>query len=175
MLVGSGDEQGFCYFLEDDAATAQTAMRSLDAYVDENGPFDGVMAFSQSVGLVGTWLLSRQRRRLASVRCAVFFSGGSTPVDPDVLGEGILMPLPVAGINKAVAEVITIPTAHIYGSADPYSASAASFAEVCREDASFTFIHPGAHEVPGSGSGSSSKDVLNHTVNTIRRVIMLAA
>lgn len=166
----AGNEEGFCYFDEDVPASALAAVRDLDDYVDAHGPYDGIIAFSQAVGLAGTWLVHRQRLNLAGVRCGIFLSGGSTALDPDVLGEGDMVPL---SLGK-VGETIDLPTAHIYGAVDPHASSAREFSGLCRADLRSVYIHPGGHEVPGSGSGSSAKEVLNQAVNAVRRVVILS-
>ncbi|KAI9148332.1 Esterase citA [Paramyrothecium foliicola] len=167
----TGHDQGFSYFREDDPASALACLLDLDAYVDAEGPFDGIMAFSQSVSLAGTWLVYRQRRRLPSVRCCIFLSGGAMALDPDLLLEGYMVPLPIGKMGQ----VVTIPTAHIYGALDPHGAAAKEFSALCRAEVRSVYVHPGLHEVPGSGSGSSTKEIVNLTVNAIRRVISLAA
>jgi hypothetical protein len=168
----AGNETGYSYFDELVPASALQALHDLDTYVELNGPYDGIIAFSQSVGLVGTWLVHRQRRNLPGVRCAVFLSGGSTALDPDVLSEGAMVPLSAANVTPN--EILELPTAHIYGTLDPHALAAQEFSALCRDQLRSTFIHPGGHEVPGSGSGSSSKDVLNQAVNAVRRVVTLA-
>ncbi|RYP68511.1 hypothetical protein DL770_008431 [Monosporascus sp. CRB-9-2] len=168
----AGNETGYNYFDEHSPASALQALYDLDSYVELNGPYDGIIAFSQSVGLVGTWLVYRQRRNLPGVRCAVFLSGGSTALDPDVLSEGAMVPLSAANVKPS--EILELPTAHIYGALDPHALAAQEFSALCSDQFRSVFIHPGGHEVPGSGSGSSSKDVLNQAVNVVRRVITLA-
>lgn len=166
----TGNDQCFSYFEEDDARSALAALLDLDAYVDAEGPFDGIIAFSQAVGLAGTWLMLRHRRRLPAVRCCIFLAGGATALDPDMLSEGRIVALPAA----KVGEVITIPTAHVYGVADPYAPVAKEFSDLCRVEVKSVYVHPGQHEVPGSGSSSSAKEVVNQTVNTVRRTISMS-
>lgn len=169
--LGAGNDQGFSYFEENNASSALAALVDLDNYFNSEGPFDGIIAFSQSVGLAGTWLVHRQRRQLPSVRCGVFFSGAATALDPDILHDGRMVALPA----DRVGQVIDTPTAHIYGSEDSYAAAAKEFSGICNSAVRSTYIHPGRHEVPGSGSGSSAKDVVHLSVNAIRRVISLSA
>lgn len=92
-------------------------------------------------------------------------------LNPDLLMEGLMVPLP---IEKA-REMISIPTAHIYGAMDSHAPAAKEFSALCRASVRVVYVHPGQHEVPGSGSRSSSKEVLNRSVNSIRRVISLAS
>jgi hypothetical protein len=169
--TASGENKGYFYFEDGDVDSGLTAVLNLDRYIESEGPFDGIMAFSQSVGLAATWLVYRQRRRLPSVRCGIFFSGAATAMDPDILAEGRMVFLQSAKLGEA----ITIPTAHIYGAEDPYAAAAAEFSALCNSGARSVYVHPGQHEVPGSGSRSSTKDVVNVTVNTMRRVISLSS
>lgn len=169
----TGDGKAFSYFIENDVKTAQRALLDLDAYVDAEGPFDGIIAFSQAVGLAGTWLVHRRRASSpSSVRCAIFLAGGSSALDPTLLlEEGAIVHLPAA----KVGEIIDIPTAHVYGVADPYAPEAVAFSALCGREVRSVYVHPGVHEVPGSGAGSSGREVLNLTVNTIRRAIGVSA
>jgi hypothetical protein len=167
----TGNDQVFSYLQADDPVSALASVLDLDAYIDAEGPFDGIIAFSQAVSIVGTWLIYRQRRHLPSVRCCIFMSGGAMALNPDLLMEGLMVPLP---IDKA-KEIISIPTVHIYGALDPHAPAAKEFSGLCRASVRTVYVHPGHHEVPGSGSKSSSKEVVNLSVNAIRRVISLAS
>lgn len=166
----TGNDQAFSYLRENDPVSGLASLLDLDAYVDAEGPFDGIMAFSQAVSLVGTWLIHRQQRRLPSVRCCVFMSGGAMALNPDLLLEGHMVPLPI----DKTEQIVSIPTAHIYGAMDSHAPAAEEFSALCRASVRTVYVHPGHHEVPGSGSGSSSKEVVNLSVNAIRRAISLA-
>lgn len=76
------------------------------------------------------------------------------------------MVLPLA----TMSEIIDIPTAHVWGAADPYAPIAQELGGLCKEDLRSEFIHGGGHEVPGAGS----KEAVTSIVNVIRRAILLA-
>ncbi|KAF9701269.1 hypothetical protein EKO04_001171 [Ascochyta lentis] len=162
----AADEKTFAYFSEDDPATALKAIKDLDTFVHVNGPYDGVMAFSQSVGLVGTWMVQRQKLGKPSFRFAVFLSGASPVVDFNSLQDGNVVLLP----PEKFAGLIDLPTAHIWGSQDPYADVAKNFSAVCRADLRSATLHTGKHEVPGAGS----KESVTAAVNIMRRAIILA-
>lgn len=162
----AGDEKAWAYFQEDQPETALKAVNDLDAFVEANGPYDGVISFSQACGLVGTWIIHRLRQGKPSFRCAVFLSAGSPAVDFDSLKEGNVVVLPRA----KMAEIIDIPTAHVWGLADPFAGVANELSMLCKSDVKSVFVHDGGHEVPGAGS----KEVVTNIANIIRRNTLLA-
>lgn len=161
------DEKTFAYFDEDSPATALSAVEDLESYIESQGPYDGIIAFSQAVGLVGTWMIKQHRLdRPTGLACAVFISGASPAVDFNSLGEGNVVLLS----PEKIGQVIRIPTTHVWGSADPWNSVARDFSRLCKADVSSLVIHEGGHEVPGSGS----KDVVTKVVNFIRRTVLMA-
>ncbi|KAF4965560.1 hypothetical protein FSARC_6645, partial [Fusarium sarcochroum] len=165
------DEKCFSYFDEDDLSSSWNALKHLDGFFNANGPYDGIIAFSQPVGLVGTWILDRIARGIPSVKCGIFLSAASTAVDPASLQRGRRIDLRAS----TAPQQIDIPTAHIYGENDPYKNEAQEFAAICNEDSRFVLIHPGGHEVPGSGSNSDVKDSIQLAINVIQRAILLGS
>jgi hypothetical protein len=162
----SGDDKTWAYFNEDEPETALRAVNDLDAFVEAQGPYDGVISFSQAGGLVGTWIIQRLRQGKPSFRCAIFLSAGSPAVDFDSLREGHVVALPLA----KMAGVINMPTTHVWGMTDPYADVARELSMLCRSDVKSVFVHSGGHEVPGAGS----KDAVTSIVNVIRRATLLA-
>lgn len=132
------------------------------------GPFDGLIAFSQGGALAST-LLVREARSLAvpSIKVAIFFSGG-TPVDPDLLEQdGVVSPLNF----DDVGEVISIPTAHIMGRSErgelPWPPK---LMQLCRRDARDVFQHEGGHEIPGI----KDREGVTGAIQAMRRAIWRA-
>ncbi|KUJ15090.1 uncharacterized protein LY89DRAFT_620399 [Mollisia scopiformis] len=162
----AGDEKTWAYFQEDEPKTALKAINDLDAFVEAQGPYDGVISFSQACGLVATWIIHRMRQGKLSVRCAIFLSAGSPAVDFDSLKEGNVVVLP----QQKMGGIIDIPTAHVWGLADPYAEVAHGLSMLCRSDVKSEFIHEGGHEVPGAGS----KEDVTSIVNIVRRTTLLA-
>lgn len=124
------------------------------------------MAFSQAVGLVGTWIAQQQKLSKPSFRFAVFLSGASPIVDFDSLQEGNVVLLP----PDKFAGFIDLPTVHVWGMQDPYADVAQGIKTLCRADVRSATLHAGGHEIPGAGA----KESITAAVNVIRRAILLA-
>ncbi|KAJ2971515.1 hypothetical protein NUW58_g9396 [Xylaria curta] len=155
----AGPNEEFLQYLEGDSVeSAIKALQDLERLVDEEGPFDGVMAFSQAAAMAATFILRSQRKDPEKhgprpvFRCAVFFCGG-VPVDPsDLQDHGTIRPLNV----EKDGEVIHIPTAHIWGHDDQlYPTFGPVLSKLCCGEQRADFIHQGGHEIPGAKSPSS--------------------
>lgn len=143
-------------------------MNSLERYLEVEGPFDGVIAFSQGGALAST-LLVRQGRRLPrqmQLKVAIFFSGG-VPADPDLLERGVLKLLDY----QHDGEVIHVPTAHIMGKPERGELQWPSrLLEICSRNMRETFRHEGGHEVPGSKDRAG----VAQATQVMRRAIWMA-
>jgi predicted esterase len=137
-----------------DLESRAKALQDLESLVDEEGPFDGVMAFSQGAALAASLIVHKLRkdptgqRRRPVFRCAIFFSGG-------VPGELSCIHSTGAASERLLSfdsdgEIIQIPTAHIWGATDQlYPTFGPVLSKLCRSDRRFVYIHPGGHEIPG--------------------------
>lgn len=166
MLV---EHEMFTYFDYHAPETVIKAFVDFDNFIKTEGPYDGVIAFSQSAALVGTWMVHQARQgNLAEsgLKCAIFLSAASPVVDYKKLLAGQLVQV----TSAEAAGIIDIPTAHVWGLEDQYADVARQFCELCKGDVRSIFVHPGGHEVPGS----SSKDAVTRSVNVIRRVVQLS-
>lgn len=68
----------------------------------------------------------------------------------------------------AECEIISIPTAHVWGSQDTlWPGRALALSEICSSNMRTVYIHDGGHEVPGS----KSKAAVTGTVHAIRKTI----
>ncbi|KAI0875890.1 serine hydrolase FSH [Hypoxylon argillaceum] len=122
--------------------------------VNNQGPFDGLMGFSEG-GAVAAWMLienSRHPLTFGPFKCAIFFSA-AVPFDPDVVRSGIVKP-----VDPAIeGEMIKIPTAHAWSSENDVNEKAAqSLASLCSAKVRETFVHTLGHNVPGSKSDSEA-------------------
>lgn len=148
-------------------------MKDLDKLIHQDGPFDGVIAFSQGVILATTLIIQKlQDKKLKSqsvcpFKCGIFFSPAYTALDYTSLMRGVVAEIDAASLE----EVIDIPTAVIWGSADPLSGRVLEFSGLVDHRHLSTFVHQGGHELPGWGD----KDGVTGCVNTIRRVIDAAS
>lgn len=116
------------------------ALEALYQTMEEHGPFDGVLGYSEGATVAATLLLDEQQRCKAagtepSLKCAVFFAGWPPlMVDRDTLVLG-----------DTDEEVIDVPTLHIIGSNDPYLAGVMCLYNVCDSDSRMLFDHGQGH------------------------------
>ncbi|KXX75425.1 Family of serine hydrolases 3 [Madurella mycetomatis] len=164
--VASSTDEFFAYADFDDLASCLKALNQLEVYVASEGPFDGLLAFSQGATISATYLAHAQRRGVTvPFKCAIFFSTGGV-FDVDLLAKGEISML----TPEDVGEVIQIPTAHIWGLNDSTVRSAA-VAAVCAREKRQVFVHDGAHEIPGVRSPADVKS----SVRVMRRVISMVS
>jgi predicted esterase len=88
--------------------SAQEALDYLYRIMEEDGPFDGIIGYSEGATVAATLILHEQRRfvqegRQPMLKCALFFAGWP-PMNPDLDG------LVLADQSDLT---ITIPTCHI--------------------------------------------------------------
>ena len=170
-FVSTSDEY-LRYADETSSESWRKALLDLEKYIAEDGPFDGVMAFSQAAVLAVSLLLQRAEQdpfkaRLYPVfRCAVFFCGG-VPEDLRWLrGEGPrrLMRWEEDG------EIIEIPTVHIWGKNDEVNPDCGTvLSKMCRAREREEFVHEGGHNVPGPRDATVVERVAMLIKRTIER------
>lgn len=160
----------FKYFEENDAGSCLKAMNDLSNFIAVEGPFDGVIAFSQGASVAATLMLHRLRQNPGHERvsplfsCAIFL-GAAVPCDPAELEAGRIKEM----AYEADGEVILVPTTHIWGKLDP-SVYPSSLAKLCSEDQRNIYVHVGGHEIPGS----QMHEALGESVRMIKRSISMA-
>ena len=167
-LVQTSDE--FFTFLDKSSPQKSAqVLDDLDAYVTEEGPFDGVIGFSEGAALAAMLTMRKSRQANLSrqiglpFKCAIFFSGG-VPADVRALERGELRLLD----GTEDEELIDLPTAHIWGRNDKeYPTFGPVLHRLCKFDSRFMYIHNGGHEVPGW----SDRDAVISATRIIRRVI----
>ena len=104
------------YVDEQSEESCRKALSDLERYIVEDGPFGGVMAFSQGAGLAPSLLIHQMQKDAYEAclhplfRYAVFFSGG-VPKDPRAeRGEGSTRLM----WWEDDGELIGIPTLHVW-------------------------------------------------------------
>ncbi|KAF4631031.1 hypothetical protein G7Y89_g7102 [Cudoniella acicularis] len=115
----SGDSEYFEYFQPTSTQSLIHVVDQLESYIADEGPFDGVVAFSQGATVVAT-LIARYsegdnglKRSELPFKCALFFSAlQGLHYEPLLRGEVKLLE------STPDSEVIQIPTAHIWGQND---------------------------------------------------------
>ena len=167
--MSPGDEF-FRYVDENSPASFVKAMADLNSYITEEGPFDGVMGFSEGAALAASLIIQklqenrRQQQLYPLFKCAVFFSGG-VPMDPSTGAE---MPKRRLMNFEHDGEVIEIPTAHIWGANDQlYPTFGPVLCDLCKRDRREVLIHKAGHEIPGPRSAdevAKATEVINKTI-----------
>lgn len=134
--------------------------RALDYLVDimqKDGPFDGIIGYSEGATVASTLLLHEQSRlRKKGIKpmfkYAIFFAGWP-PVDPEA--HWVVL-------SDESEVMITIPTCHIIGSLDPYLHGSMALYNVCDPDTAYLFDHAKGHTIP------RDKDTVKELGNVIR-------
>ena len=129
-------------------------------FVQAEGPFDGVMGFSEGGGAAGLILL-QDLKEYFGIKCAVFFSS-AVPFDPGMVRKGT-----VRWLDPAIDGVsVRLPTAHIWCESSGLEV-AGTWAKMCEERTREVYKHNLGHMIPGS----HSQEGLKETVRAIERTI----
>ncbi|KUJ16550.1 uncharacterized protein LY89DRAFT_86921 [Mollisia scopiformis] len=123
--------------------SAQDAIDYLYNIMEKDGPFDGIIGYSEGATVAATLLLHEQRRFETQgiptmFKCALFFAGWP-PMSPDL--DSIVL-------ADESDLTITIPTCHIIGSLDPYLAGSIALYNICDLDNAYLFDHAKGHTLP---------------------------
>lgn len=123
--------------------SAKDALSYLYRIMEKEGPFDGIIGYSEGATVAATLILHEQRRFETEgiepmFKCALFFAGWP-PMSPD------LDSMVLADESELM---ITIPTCHIIGSLDPYLAGSMALFNICDMDNAYLFDHGKGHTLP---------------------------
>lgn len=140
----------FTYIDKESPAHALNTLSDLREHISTDGPYDGVLTFSEGAALAAMLLIqsaTQNPHEAPPFRVAVFLSGG-VPASPAALACNKRQLL-----NHAANGVqIRIPTAHIWGRNDKeYPDFGPVLRELCDPEEQSVFVHEGGHEVPGVG------------------------
>ena len=135
------DEDFWAYFDPDapnSAEQLETSMEELYWYIVEEGPFDGMMAFSQGCALAASFIMRHQvKGQFPHWRFSVFFCG-----EPGEVVDGKSMTVPTE-------EIITMPTLHCTGRKDKMNPERnALLSQQCRSETKSFYVYQGGHGVP---------------------------
>ena len=146
-------------------------MSDIDDYIEAEGPFDAVMAFSQGAIVAATYIVHKaqqdaeQQDTRPPFKFAVFFSGGA-PIDLVALKEGSWRVMNA----EADGEVVHIPTVNVWGASEVNDPTwGPPLGGVCEAKLRQVIVHPGVHEIPTTKNKAS----LMSTVDAIRKTISL--
>ena len=174
-----------------DVSQYQDMIEDLMEEITSQGPFDGVMGFSEGGIVAATLLLEDARRPFARFKCGIFFSA-APPLDPDGIRAGIVRCLDPDKDGVS----LHVPTAHIYsrekgptaagtdtgGAAIPRSPLDKLWTEtgwsspgqvheslvrLC--DGGEVFVHDHGHQVPGPGHHEALRGALRAISRTLER------
>jgi hypothetical protein len=157
-LATSGDAC-FAYYDFHCSQSFKKAITDLERVLATEGPFDGILAFSQGTSLASAFLLDEPKLRKSRLKCAIFFCGRTPFQDLDT-----------ASLSSCVTlcPTIDLPTAHIWGANDKVDpGQGRALSELCRLENKHCYIHAGEHEIPGS----SNQEWVVESANAIRRML----
>ncbi len=161
-FVSTSDEF-FSYFEPKSIASYTLALSELTSYIATEGPFDGVMAFSQGAGLAASFIIHcNQNKQRQPFKVAVLFSGGVPAI---VSHDNICM---LDGENEGV--LLDLPTAHIWGRNDrEYPTFGPLLSELCKREVRRVVVWDGGHEIPGLRDKGAVGEAVRAIKETIRR------
>ncbi|TAQ85427.1 hypothetical protein B7494_g6245 [Chlorociboria aeruginascens] len=119
------------------------ALDTLYQTMEDQGPFDGIIGYSEGATIAATMILDEQRRltdegREPQIKAAIFFAGWP-PIIPETKQLVLL---------DESDYVIGIPTCHVIGARDPYIHGAMALFNVCEGDVAHLFDHGKGHTIP---------------------------
>ena len=125
------------------ARTVHNMLEPLHRILAEEGPFQGVLGYSEGACIAATLLVSNQRRCEQNgventLSHAIFFSG-TPPLD--LKGGGLLL-------ADRHGHVITARTIHVLSASDPFLDACLALYDVCVEQDAKIFDHGKGHLVP---------------------------
>ncbi|KAJ5628129.1 hypothetical protein N7490_010357 [Penicillium lividum] len=124
-----GEEKTFAICDPASPSSCLEAMENIERYIAAEGPFDGIMTFSQGTSIALGWLIKRQLEAKG--------------------GEPWPLPFKIAYMYSPTFEgLLDFPTAHIWGSADKDQAMAEMLSNACVADKRSVFVHTRGHEIP---------------------------
>ncbi|PTB69585.1 hypothetical protein BBK36DRAFT_1156153 [Trichoderma citrinoviride] len=101
-------------------AQAQQVLQGLVDFIDANGPFEGLMGFSEGGIVAATLLAHDARQRFAGLECGILMSA-APPLDPAGILEGDDPPALRFLIPVVDGTAIRVPTAHVVGANEPFA------------------------------------------------------
>lgn len=154
-------------FKEGVASSVLSTRRAVEFLLDimeKEGPFEGIIGYSEGATMAGTLLLAEQELfektgRPPMIKCAVFFAGWP-PLDPRTYSMVL---------SDESDTIINIHTCHIIGSLDPYVAGSMALYNTCEPDYAQIFDHGKGHTLP------REKGVIKELGDVIRNMITQAS
>ena len=164
-------QECYAYFDPTNPATISKALSDLKDYMEVDGPFDGIIGYSQGAALAASLLLQDQHDQASQLqprfKCAIFFSGG-LPFRPAALRCS-----KVEYLDPVVdGQPINIPTANIWGSNDvDFPDTSPKLSQLCEARCRDEVVHDGGHVIPAL-KGDLLADVVNAFQRTVERALL---
>ncbi|OCL14367.1 hypothetical protein AOQ84DRAFT_371348 [Glonium stellatum] len=129
--------------VSDGRQSTQDAIAYLYRIMEEEGPFEGIIGYSEGATVAATLLLNEQHRFEVKgippmFKCALFFAGWP-PMNPE---------LNAMVLSDESDLTIDIPTCHVIGSLDPYLAGSIALYNICDPHSAYLFDHAKGHTLP---------------------------
>lgn len=147
----------------------------LKEFVSNEGPFDGIMAFSEGAAAAAALIVDYARRKSAHEQSPFGFKFGiffcsANPVDPDAIKGSEL----VFMTQERDGTVIEIPTAHLWTRDDNvHPGFGQGLRRICRQDVMEEFVHDLGHNIPGAQSDAGVFETVRAIRRTIERAVEL--
>ncbi|KAL4875011.1 serine hydrolase FSH [Aspergillus karnatakaensis] len=150
------------------ASSCLEVYQDLRRYLEQEGPYDGVIGFSFGSGLALSILVDHYRCAASDAtppfKLAVFFCNPRGPYDINALRQGHMEILEPEQVERA----IEIPTVHIWGSSDTDLDGGALGERFCNSTNRSAYVHAKGHEIPTSAADTMAM------ANVMRRAVVLA-
>lgn len=142
-------------------------------FIEREGPYDGVIAFSQGGCLASTFIIhhiQQHPNKPLPFKCAIFLSS-ITPADPAALQNGTIRFLQ-PGEADGQPLVTGLATTHIWGRNDNHwPGMSEPLYKLCDAQKRNSFLHDEGHAIPAA----RAKDAVVGCVRAIRRTLDRAA
>ncbi|PYH41262.1 major facilitator superfamily transporter [Aspergillus saccharolyticus JOP 1030-1] len=140
-LIATKDEPVYAYFDEQDPDSGVVAYKHLEELLHHEGPYDGVIAFSQTGTMILTYLAHLTKSGpncQLPFKFAIILSITHPPLDYEAFQRGIIAPIDLE--SETYKDVIPIPTGHIWGSLDQAANKVALTNTICRAEVRWVHI-----------------------------------
>ncbi|KAI9693526.1 MAG: hypothetical protein M1820_009178 [Bogoriella megaspora] len=156
-----GKQEAYYAYFDASVTNILKAVNDLAEFLDTEGPFDGIIGFSQGGSLATTLMAGVERGLIeARIKCLILLSCGM-PWDLAALKAGESRRL----TPEQDGGCITIPTAHFWGQNDLEGfAGNHDVALLCDESSRVEVVHNAGHGVP-SGKHLQELDAMVAAVN----------
>lgn len=158
----------FFGFSPDNIAMCNDVIRIVVRFVVTNGPFDGLVAFSEGASVAAGLIIEDSQRStpMFQFKCAIFFCG-LAPVDMELTAQ---VGGRVRHLSKEVdSTVLRLPTAHVWSLEGDHGDMGRALQELCEESLREEFVHDLGHDIPGSRSDEGLTETLRVIERTIER------